>query len=258
MFDSIRSRIAAAVLIVGVAAGAVTFAIGYVGSNANSDSSREEYKRIILHTPIYRTGETTTFNLTYAKMQDIRTNSATYFLNPFGKSMSSAFSSGSIDNNPNDRLTEDEKSDLVFDADLFEQYVLIRLPPELGGDEDRIDAFRAYSNLDPGSKCLLGYRTNQEGNGAILQDPCHSDIFRVSDGYSCYGKIVSGNPVLAAYNAIPRMKLSVDDQGYLLAAKPDGQPHGDGTVGEGRIIVAEEIKRFESDLTCEFILSNNR
>lgn len=258
MFDSIRSRIVAAVLIVGVAAGAVTFAIGYVGGNTNSDSSREDYKRIILHTPIYRTDETTTFNLTYAKMQDIRTNSATYFLNPFGKSMSSEFPSALIDDNPNDRMTEDERSALVFDADPFEHYVLIRLPPELGGDKDIIDAFRAYSNLDPGSKCLLGFRTNQEGNGAILQDPCHSDIFRVSDGYSCYGKIVSGNPVLAAYNAIPRMKLSVDDQGYILAARADGQPHGDGTVGEGRIMTAEEIRAFNSDPTCEFILSNNR
>jgi hypothetical protein len=258
MFDSIRSRIAAAILIVGVAAGAVTLAIAYVGGNGNSDSGRQDYKKIIIHTPIYKTGETTTYNFSYAKIQDIRTDSAAHFLNPFGKSMSSGFPSASTDNKLNDRMTEEERTSLVFDADAFEHYILIRLPPELGGDAETINAFRAYSNLDPGSKCFLGFRTNQEGNGSALQDPCHSDIFRVSDGYSCFGKIVSGNPVLSAYNAIPRMRLSVDDQGYLVAARPDGQPHGDGTVGEGRIMSADEINAFEGDPTCEFILNNNR
>ena len=38
------------------------------------------------------------------------------------------------------------------------------------------------------------------------------------------------------------MKLSIDGDGYLLAIRPDGQPSGDGTVGEGRIIQTEEIK----------------
>jgi hypothetical protein len=255
MFDSIRSRIAVAVVIVAVAAVLVTLAIAYVGGSVKSDSNNEDYKRIIIYTPTYRTGEKTTYNFAYARIEDIPSNSATRFLNPFGKAMS-VFPQVSADNNPNDRMTEDERTALVIEADPFEQYVLIRLPPELGGNLDDIASFRSYSNLDPGSKCLLGYRTNLE-NGAVLQDPCHSDIFRVSDGYSCFEKIVSRNPVLSGYNAIPRLRLSVDDQGYLLAARPDGQPYGDGTVGEGRIMSDAEVEAFEVDPSCDFIKKQN-
>jgi hypothetical protein len=59
----------------------------------------------------------------------------------------------------------------------------------------------------------------------LLEDPCHSDRFRVTDGYSCVGHIAIGiNPVVSEYNALPRMRLAVDNQGYLLAIKPDGMP----------------------------------
>jgi hypothetical protein len=81
-------------------------------------------------------------------------------------------------------------------------------------------------------------------------------VFRVSDGYSCYGRLLGGNPVVTAYNAIPKMKISVDEEGFLLASKPDGQPSRDGTVGEGRIMPAEDVKRFEDDPSCDFILNN--
>jgi hypothetical protein len=149
-------------------------------------------------------------------------------------------------------MTDDERTALVKDADSFEHYILIRLSPELGGNLENVNAFRAYSDLDPGSKCLLGYRSDSE-IGAVLQDPCHSDVFRVSDGYSCFGRIISTNPILSGYNAIPRLRLSLDDQGYLLAARPDGQPSGDGTVGEGRIVSDEEIKAYEADPSCDII-----
>jgi hypothetical protein len=254
MFDSIRSRIAVAVLVVAIGAILVTFAITYLGGNLKSGSNNEDYKRIITYLPTYRTGEKTTYNFAYARIQDIPTNSATRFLNPFGKAMPSF--SQDADAADNNSLTEDERTAIVIEADPFEQYILIRLPPELGGNLNNITAFKAYSNLDPGSKCLLGYRSNPE-NGAVLQDPCHSDIFRVIDGYSCFGKIVSGNPVLSGYNALPRFRLSVDDQGYLLAARPDGQPTGDGTVGEGRIMPVEEVKAFEDDPSCDFIKKQN-
>jgi hypothetical protein len=191
MFDSIRSRIAMAVVVVAVGVTLVSFAIAYLEGSSKSASINQDYKRIVIYTPIYRTGEKPAYNFAYAKIQDIQTNSATRFLNPFGKSMSS-FSQSAFENN---NLTEDERTSIVIEADAFEQYFLIRLPPELGGNLDNVTAFRAYSNLDPGSKCFLGYRSNPE-NGAVLQDPCHSDIFRVTDGYSCFGKVVSGNPTL--------------------------------------------------------------
>jgi hypothetical protein len=253
MFDSIRSRITVAILVVAIGAILVAFAIAYFGGSIKSGSDNEDdYKRIITYTPIYKTGRETTYNFSYARIQDISSDSPARLLNPFGKTMAAfpQVSTGN-NNNPNDGMREDERTALVINADAFEQYILIRLPPELGGNVDSVSAFRAYSNLDPGSKCLLRFRSDLE-NGAVLQDPCHDDIFRVSDGYSCFGKIVSGNPVLTGYNAIPRLRLSADDQGYLSAARPDGQLSGDGTVGEGRIMPVEEIKAFQDDPSCDF------
>lgn len=252
MFDSIRSRITVAILIVAIGAILVAFAIVYFGGGVKSGSNAEDYKRIITYTPIYKMGRETTYNFSYARIQDISSDSPARLLNPFGKTMAAfpEVSAGNSNDNPNDRMSEDERTALVTGADAFEQYVLIRLPPELGGNMESVSAVRAYSNLDPGSKCLLRYRSDL--NGAVLQDPCHSDVFRISDGYSCFGKIVSGNPILTGYNAIPRLRLSVDNQGYLLAARPDGQPSGDGTVGEGRIMPTEEIKIFQNDPSCDF------
>jgi hypothetical protein len=258
MFDSIASRITVAILTVAIGAISVAFTLAYLGGGTESGSNSEEYKRIAVYTPIYNAGERITYNFSYIKIQDIRTNSAIYFLSPFGKTMSAAFPAMPANNNSNDIMSENERIALVTGSDPFELYVLIRLPHELGGDADSTDAYRAYSMLDPGSKCFIVYRSNPDGNGSVLQDPCHSDIFRASDGYSCFGKIISANPVLSAYNAIPRMRLSVDDQGYIMAARPDGQPSGDGTVGEGRIMPDDEIKAFDGDPSCDFILGNDR
>jgi hypothetical protein len=252
MLDSIRSRVGLAILMVIIAAILVTIVLSYPGGSGKINStSNEDHRRIITYTPIFDHGNIT-YTLNYAKMQDIQVNSAVRFLNPFGKSMSDL----SLDANtsPDSSITENEKIALVHDADVFEQLILIRLPSKLGGDLQNISAFQAYSSLDPESKCLLGYRHYSE-NVTVLEDPCHSDIFRVSDGYSCFGRIIGSNPVLSAYNAIPRLRLEVDGQGYLLATRPDGTPSGDGTVGDGRILSVEEIRAYESDTTCDIIQS---
>jgi hypothetical protein len=252
MLDSIRSRVGLAILMVIIAAILVTIVLSYPGGSGKINStSNEDHRRIITYTPIFDHGNIT-YTLNYAKMQDIQVNSAVRFLNPFGKSMSglSLDANTSLDSS----MTENQKIALVHDADVFEQYILIRLPSKLGGDLQNVSAFRAYSSLDPESKCLLGYRHYSE-TVTVLEDPCHSDIFRVSDGYSCFGRIIGSNPVLSGYNAIPRLKLELDAQGYFLATRPDGAPSGDGTVGDGRIIPIEEIKAHDSDPTCEIIQS---
>ena len=254
MLDSIRSRIALFVLMVIIAAILVTVVLSNAGQTGKINStSNEDQRRIITYTPNYDSGNNITYSFNYARMQDIPVNSAVRFLNPFGKSMSALFLV-STNTRPDISMTDNEKIALVQEADVFEQYILVRLSHELGGDMQDVSAFRAYSSLDPESKCLLGYRHNSE-TSVILRDPCHSDIFRVSDGYSCFGGIIGANPVLSGYNAIPRLRLAIDDQGYLLGIRPDGIPSGDGTVGDGRIIPIEEIQAYESDGTCADVQS---
>ncbi len=247
---------AVAGLVVVVTAVFVIAGLSYLGSGktilpSNSGEDINNSKRIITYAANYDSNNNKiTYTLSYAKMQDITSNSGIRFLNPFGKAMA-RFSHETANSNPNEVMKEEEKVAFVKDADVFEQYILIRLPPELGGDARNVTAFRAYSDLDPESKCMLVYRHDNEV-GPVLEDPCHSDIFRVSDGYSCFGRIALGsNPALSGYNAIPRMRLAVDDQGYLFAIKPDGLPSGDGTVGEGRIIPIDEIRVYDSDLSCD-------
>ena len=249
MFENLRSRIVLAAFMIVVAVILMIVVFAYIGNGKlmsdNSGEGSNYSKRIIAYTTTFNYSDKTTLpRFNYVKMQEMPSNSAVRFLNPFGKAMSGfpeALGSNAI-SDPNSVMTEEEKITFLKDADVFEQYILIRLPEALGGGAQNVSAFRAYSDLDPESRCMLGYR-DDSGIGIVLQDPCHSDIFRVSDGYSCFGRIALGsNPVLSGYNAIPRMKLSVDSDGYLLAIRPDGQPSGDGTVGEGRIIPTEEIK----------------
>jgi hypothetical protein len=48
--------------------------------------------------------------------------------------------------------------------------------------------------------------------------------------------------------------MSIDEMGE----RPDGQPSGDGTVAEGRIMAEDEIKAFDGDPSCDLILGNDR
>lgn len=259
MLDSLQSRIGIAAIAI-IAAVVVMIAVfsNFGGMSTPSNASDgENSKRIIAYTVSYnRTSEiyVPVYDFTYVKVDNMQINTAMRFLNPFGKTLPAHFSqqsmmAGSAITDPDLSMTSEQKTALIEGADAFEQYVLIRLPEFIVGPADDVSAFRAYSALDPESKCLLGYRRDT----ATLQDPCHSDIFRASDGYSCFGKIAIGsNPVVSSYNALPRMELSVDDHGYLIAIKPDGQPHGDGTVGEGRMLSIGEIQLGDDkDPSCE-------
>lgn len=254
MIDSLRSRIGVAALVIIAAAILMIITLSYIANGkiipSNPGSDINDSRRIIAYKTTHNfTSQTDTLIFTYINVGEMPAGSVIHFLNPFGKSMSSLPQQITYD--PNQAMTEDQKAALLKDADVYEQYILTRLPEELGGKAQNVSAFRAYSDLDPESKCMLSYRSDY-GYGTFLQDPCHSDVFRASDGYSCIGRIAVGsNPVVSGYNALPRMKLSVNDQGYLLALRPDGQPQGDGTVGEGRILSAEEIQSGDkTDSSC--------
>ena len=269
MIGSIRSRIAFAVLVVVAGSAALIIAISYTGNNNccnPAGSNTGSTKRIIGYEYVYNySNNSDTLVFRYVTTQDTLGRSGSIrFLTPFGASMSTFYQQNadtmSGNGDPNGVLTAQQKEAMLKDADAYEQYILVRLPPELaasiqnnsGNNNGNISAFRAYSVLDPGSKCLLGYRNDQGPDAARLDDPCHSDVFRASDGYSCYGHIAADtNPLVSGYNALPRMRISIDSQGYIVAIKPDGATFGDGTVGEGRMLSDDIIKATNSiDSTC--------
>jgi hypothetical protein len=172
--------------------------------------------------------------------QAMQANSKQWFLNPFGRSMAKFY-----EQKVNSSSTKDERDAFIKDADAQEYYQLIRLPDWLGGTRNEIDAFRAYSAFDIASQCLVSYWPKQ--GRMDIEDPCHSNRYRPWDGLAYLGASslgASGSSVLFSsdYLALPRMKLAVDAEGYLVAFKPDNTLYGDGVVGEGRRLTDENIK----------------
>jgi hypothetical protein len=260
--DTLARRVAISAGVIIIAAITLAFVLFFVsGKQTLSNITTEDTRRIIAYSITYGPDGIANVTLSYVKADSVQTDltdSEVHFLDPFGKSMSSVEQQLSTANDgpdSNGLLTDKQKQDLIRNADAYEQYALIRLPAELVvGSQNNANAFRAYSILDPESHCLLRYISNHDPNNNkteyLLQDICHSDIFRVSDGYSCFGHIAGGkNPVVSGYNGLPRMRVSIDNQGYIVAEKPDGQPSGDGTVGEGRFISSQEIQE-NNDPSC--------
>ncbi len=166
----------------------------------------------------------------YVKVSDLKPNSSMLFLDPFNKTMQE-FYKGS---NPNPvsliRLLEK--------ADAYEYYRLIRLPEMYGGDANDISSYRAYSivGINMLQKCLVGYRSERQW----IEDPCSGDVYRVWDGIVIYGYSMSGN-ITGSPNALARLRLGVDSDGYIVAFKGDDSVRGDGIPGHGRIILGKDV-----------------
>ncbi|MEM4310814.1 MAG: Rieske 2Fe-2S domain-containing protein [Nitrososphaerales archaeon] len=119
--------------------------------------------------------------------------------------------------------------DPVRDSEPFRQFVLIRLPKELGGDREEISSFRAYSNICVHLWCLWRYSPQYKN----LQCPCHASIYRVEDGLAIKGPAALQTP---PQNALPMLELDVDDKGFILVKPPVWDVNGNGVVGFGRYI----------------------
>ncbi|GBC73475.1 hypothetical protein HRbin04_00878 [archaeon HR04] len=166
----------------------------------------------------------------YVKVNDMKPNSSLLFLDPFGKTMQEFYKVA----NPNPalliRILQSK------DADAYEYYMLIRLPEMYGGGKDDISSYRAYNKVGINilQKCLVGY---YEGN-QYIGDPCSGDVYRVWDGLAIHGygafNSVNGSP-----NALARLRLGVDADGYIVVFRSDNSITGDGVPGYGRIIPSE-------------------
>jgi hypothetical protein len=124
----------------------------------------------------------------------------------------------------------------ITDRDVFQKFILIRLPEELGGDADDVSAFRAYSALSVGVHCQIKYWPHEERKR--MEDPCWGSIYRPIDGLMIAGErpVVNNAPV-----ALPYLDLSIDGNGSLHVEPPRWTLDENGVVGEGRDISLQQI-----------------
>ncbi len=122
--------------------------------------------------------------------------------------------------------------------DPYEIFLLVRLPDYLGGANNDVSAFRAYSALDPSSHCLVKYWPQE--NRRRIEDSCSGTVYNPVSGHMM---VQGGNMVLVSkYYALPYLKLLTDENGYLYAESPTWTEDKNGVIGIGRQISVEEIE----------------
>lgn len=162
------------------------------------------------------------------KISDMEPNSVVYFMYPFG------FSLGN-DNH-------------------FQKFMLIRLPLLMGGANNDISSFRAYSAVDLASHCLLIYWPH-EGRQRI-EDPCTSPSYRAIDGISEYWP--NTNLIRApSTGALPMLDLYVDSQGFIYVEPPTFSSEKNGVIGYGREVTQKEFDD-GTKLIQEFVSSKEQ
>lgn len=174
------------------------------------------------------------------RITDLEPNSFVGFLDPYGKTMQELGSENRTS------ITLDSKQAALFqNRDPYENYMLIRLPEWLGGGKDDSSAVRAYHAISLTDKCIHRYWST-EGRWR-MENPCAGDMYRPWDGYAFGGPAAQGFvgfvPSKGFYPALQMPRLSVDGEGYVIAFKPDNNPNGDGSQGEGRQMSPSDLGR---------------
>ena len=120
--------------------------------------------------------------------------------------------------------------------DVFQKFILIRLPEELGGGVDDVSAFRAYSSLSVGVHCQVKYWPD-EGRKR-MEDPCWGSMYRPIDGANMYPyPVMTDSPL-----GLPYLDLSIDDDGSLYVEPPIWTMQENGVIGVGRTMSMQEIR----------------
>jgi len=103
-------------------------------------------------------------------------------------------------------------NDPKIDSDPFRQYTLIHLPE---------GELKAFSKVCVHLWCLWGYFPDRRQ----MQCPCHGSVYNPDSGVA-----IAGPAALQPYpnNALPELKVEVDENGDIYVSQPDG------TVGVGR------------------------
>jgi|GEM_PF-2359157 len=121
--------------------------------------------------------------------------------------------------------------------DVFQKFILIRLPESLGGGADDVSSFRAYSSVSVTSDhCLIKYWP--DAGRQRMEDPCWGSMYRAIDGLLIQSPdpITNDSPV-----ALPRLDLSIDENGSLYVEPPKWTLQENGVIGVGRTISIQEV-----------------
>ena len=183
----------------------VVYGIVVYNSSKNDTTPQE---RIYLHPAILAQYDSPYF----VKISDMKPNSVGFFMYPSSYNFSDS-------------------------ANAYQRFMLIRLPSWLGGDKNDISSYRAYSMLDLDSHCLIKYWPQDQRQR--IEDPCHFEMYRAIDGASYfYGVKFMSKPV---EDALPKLDLGADDQGYIYVKPPTWTTDKNGIVGDGRHLSKDEI-----------------
>ena len=121
--------------------------------------------------------------------------------------------------------------------DVFQKFILIRLPESMGGGVDDVSAFRAYSMVSLSTDhCLVNYWSDPGRQN--MQNPCWGGTYRAIDGLLTdnVDPIMITSPV-----ALPYLDLSIDEYGALYVEPPEWNLQENGVISIGRQISMQEI-----------------
>ena len=133
---------------------------------------------------------------------------------------------GSIPPNSSTVFTYPRTGDPKLDFEPFRRWVLIRLPSP-DGDKDDVSAYRAFSQICVHLWCLWQYRDSTKS----INCPCHGSIYDPSTGVAVEGPATMQSPPM---NALAKLDLEVDEQGYVTVIPPVMDVNNNGVVGRGR------------------------
>ena len=133
--------------------------------------------------------------------------------------------------NHSEVITYPSTGDVVLDEEAFRKWNIIRLPEEMGGAEDKITSFRVYSMICLHLWCLWKYWSNEGMKRG--QCPCHASTYDITSGIAVGGPAAVQAP---PSNALPKLDLELDNEGFLYLLPPVWGVNENGVVGYGRLI----------------------
>lgn len=218
-------------VVIGASAALVLASLAVVPGLTTGALEQKEARRILAIKSEYDfDAQKTIWSAVLVKVSDLRPNESVRFLSPFSRDMDDYFKLRI------DHESSDVKGDFFNKAEAYSRYNLLRLPEWLGGKNDDISSFRAYSAVAISNSCLTHY-WGDDGKWRI-EDPCHGDMFRPWDGLAIAGPVAEGvsHGIVDRTGpaALANMDLAVDSEGYIVAFKPDQAKNG--VVGAGRKI----------------------
>jgi Rieske Fe-S protein len=132
-------------------------------------------------------------------------------------------------------LTYPRTGDPALDAEAFRKWQLIRLPAELGGAENSLDAFRVFSNICLHLWCLWKYWPTEDPEIPLNHGycPCHGSTYDPLTGKATWGP---ASAQAAPSNVLPKLDLEMDIEGFLYILPPTWGVRDNGVVGYGRFL----------------------